>query len=70
MDSVNRPRELLISDCGRALVAFVAKIIVRTPLATRRPSLLSFPAICHPSTFRTCLLVYLHSYFDFLPRCD
>lgn len=52
MDSVNRPRELLISDCGRALVAFVAKIIVRTSPAASSPLLISpFPTIRHPSTF-------------------
>lgn len=72
MDSVNRPRELLISDCGRALVAFVAKIIVRTSPAASSPLLISpFPTIRHPSTFwtytYTYLPVYLHPHFDSPP---
>lgn len=82
MDSVNRPRELLISDCGRTLVAFVAKIIVRG--AHHRPSLLSPLALSYLSlpfdllnlpiytylSISLSLHIYLHHHFDLLLRHD
>lgn len=74
MDSVNRPRELLISDCGRTLVAFVAKIIMRG--AHRRPSLPSPHALSHLSlpfdllNLPIYISTYLLHHLDLLRRHD